>query len=108
MKIVILMLLASSPILAQIPYSGKKIPLKTIEPTYDPSQLLPKSSYRILRTTKPDNQVDSQNQFNYKMPVKELSNDGYGMPFKKAISFDEMNADFYFDQKRTTISDIKK
>ena len=108
MKTLILLLFASTPLLAQIPYSEKKAPLEVQKPNYDPSQLLPGSPYRILRPNDPDKQIEHQGHFNYQMPVKELSDDGYGMPIKKSISFDEMNADFYFNQKRSTISGFKK
>ncbi|MFT6205641.1 MAG: hypothetical protein ACI9V1_002132 [Spirosomataceae bacterium] len=100
MKAVLLLLFASCSAFSQIPHSGEKSDLQLVVPKFHGSQLLPGSLYKVLEMPEVTQPTENERPFNYQMPVKEVTSDGYAMPIKKVIPFDEMNTDFYFDKKR--------
>ncbi len=123
MKTLLMILIASSAAFSQIQVSGEETPPKSgnddlknsflIRREYLPAISKPLTSekkidatgaYQYSAVRKISKDVSPEN---YNMPVKKVSLENYSMPIKHGVSFDEMNADVYFKQKSTTISDKK-
>lgn len=123
MKTLLLILLASSAAFSQIPLSGEKKQPKIGNDELKNDFLLPQNQFQpIPKPLKSKKEVGTMGTYDYNavrkipqdispeyydMPIKKVSPDNYSMPIKNVGSFDEMNADFYFEHKRTTIPDKK-
>jgi hypothetical protein len=102
MKTLLLMLLASCSLLAQIPHSGEKTNLIIKDQGLLESLILPRSPYRMAETPNKIIVSATRKHHEYKVPVKKLSSEYYDMPIENIVSYDKMNAAFYFKQIRVS------
>lgn len=123
MKTLLIIFLASSAGFSRIPLSGEKTQPKIGNDELRNSFVLPKNQFQpVPKPLRSMNKNDSLGTYDYNairkipedispefydMPIKKVSPENYSMPIKNVGSLDEMNADFYFQQKRITISDKK-
>lgn len=115
MKTLLLLIFISGPLLSQPPYS------QDLKPYLSDKDKLKLDVQKPNPDVKPFNQrfraPENPSRFflpftpnfsdEYNMPVKKVSAEGMAMPIKTLKSGNKMNADFYFQQKRSTISDKK-
>lgn len=124
MKTLLLILLVTSAAFSQIQLSGEKKQPKIGRGELKNDFLLPQNRFQpIPKPLRSKKEVRTVGTYDYNavrkipqdiapeyydMPIKKVSPENYSMPIKNVDSIDEMNADFYFQQKRITISDKKE
>lgn len=109
MKTLLLILFASVSAFSQIPLSGEREESKFERKELDKTFLLPNNQFQLPSERVNKSESDTLTRFrNLQMPIYKTTTEQAPMPILGLQSFDQMNADSYFKQKRTTIADDAK